>query len=153
MDPENPVVKLCMEGMEAEARGKMSDARALFQRAWSASQDDYEACVAAHFLARHQESPRATFDWNREALRRAEAVGDDRARSFYSSLHLNLAHSYETLGDKTEANAHYRMAAGKLSDVPEGPYKDVVRDGIERGVKRLEGVNDGRDDQRFVWRR
>ena len=61
MDPNNPVVKLCMEGMAAEARGKFDDARHLFEQAWSICQDDYDACMAAHFLARHQDSPQATF--------------------------------------------------------------------------------------------
>ena len=138
MDPNNPVVKLCMEGMAAEARGKFDDARHLFEQAWSICQDDYDACMAAHFLARHQDSPQATFKWNQEALSRANAVGDDRVQSFFSSLHLNLGHSYETLGKLAEARRHYQMAAYRLDDVPEGPYKDMTRNGIARGIKRTE---------------
>jgi len=142
MDTNNPVVRLCMEGMEAEAKGRFGDARKLFEQAWSACQDDYDACQAAHFLARHQDSPRAALEWNQEALNRANSVGDDRVQSFYSSLYLNLGHSYETLGDWVEARRHYQMAADRLDDVPEGPYKDMTRNGIARGIKRTESAEE-----------
>lgn len=64
MDTNNPVVKLCMDGMAAEAKSKFDDARQLFEQAWSISQDDYDACMAAHFLARHQDTPQAVLKWN-----------------------------------------------------------------------------------------
>jgi len=56
MDTNNP-----MEGMAAEARSRFEDARKLFEQAWSICQDDYDACMAAHFLARHQNTPQAVF--------------------------------------------------------------------------------------------
>ena len=74
MDPENPIVQLCIAGMAAEAEGRAADAKALFEQAWETSQDDFEACVAAHYVARHQATPAATLDWNERALRRAEAA-------------------------------------------------------------------------------
>ena len=37
MDPENPVVKLCAQGMEEEARGDLPAAANLFERAWERS--------------------------------------------------------------------------------------------------------------------
>jgi tetratricopeptide (TPR) repeat protein len=114
MDPNNPVVKLCMDGMAGEARGRFDDARKLFEQAWSVCQDDYDACMAAHLLARHQDPPQAVFDWNQEALNRANLVDDDGVLSFYASLYLNLGHSHETLGNKTEARRYYEMAAGRL---------------------------------------
>ena len=94
--------------------------------------------MAAHFLARHQDTPQAVFEWNQEALNRANLVADDRVLSFYASLYLNLGHSYETLGNETEARRYYEMATDRLDDVPDGPYKNVVADGIARGFKRTE---------------
>ena len=64
MDPDNPVVKLCATGMEAEFDGRLDDSRLLFLQAWQAAQDDYEACIAAHFVARRQ----ADFADNLDAL-------------------------------------------------------------------------------------
>ena len=52
MDPNNPVVQLCAQGMRAESEGRNTDARALFQQAWETATDDYGACVAAHYIAR-----------------------------------------------------------------------------------------------------
>lgn len=142
MDPENQVVKLCTQGMQAEGEGRPEVARAFFEQAWAARKDNYDACVAAHFLARHQDDPQAEFKWNKEALDRANAVTDERARDFFSSLYLNLGHSYEVLGNRTEARRHYEMALDKLGDVPDGPYKDIVRNGISGGYQRTESVEE-----------
>ena len=108
MDPNNPVVKLCVEGMKVESEGRKDDARLLFEQAWEASTNDWEACMAAHYMARHQPDTQATLHWNQEAVRRADAVKDDRVREFYPSLYLNLGHSYEELGDALKA-CHYYM--------------------------------------------
>ncbi len=56
MNLDNPVIKLCAEGTRAEFEGRIEDARTLYMQAWEASKDDYEACVAAHYVARHQEA-------------------------------------------------------------------------------------------------
>jgi tetratricopeptide (TPR) repeat protein len=136
MDPENPVVRLCAEGMQAEMQGRADDARALYQQAWEARRDDYEACVAAHFLARQQDTPADELRWNREALDRADAAGDERVRGFHPSLYLNLGHSHETLGELDEARRCYALAEERLSDVPPGPYGDHVRGGVARGRMR-----------------
>ena len=76
MDTANPVLGLCQDGMRAEAEGRRADARKLFERAWAAATDDYDACVAAHYLARQQDHPEEVLRWNREALDRADAVAD-----------------------------------------------------------------------------
>jgi tetratricopeptide (TPR) repeat protein len=137
MDPDNPIVKLCLEGMRAEGQGRYDDARALFTQAWEASTDDFDACVAAHYLARRQESPEDTLYWNQEALNRADAVGDERVRAFYPSLYLNMGYSYEKLGNRAEASRYYELAAGRIVDLPEGAYADLVRGGIAEGLKRI----------------
>ena len=136
MDPNNPVVKLCAAGMQAEAESRFDEARALFEQAWTTSQDDYDRCVAAHFVARQQDNPQQMLHWNLEALARAEAVADERVQPFYPSLYLNLGYSYETLGHLVEARRHYERAAQRLDDLPPGPYGDTVRDGITRGLAR-----------------
>jgi tetratricopeptide (TPR) repeat protein len=123
MDLNNPVIKLCMEGTRAEFEGRIEDARTLYREAWEAAQDDYERCVAAHYVARRQESPRETLRWNLEALVRAEAVGDERVSEFYASLYLNLGHSYELLGDQSQARHYYGLAA-ELGVVHRGESQD-----------------------------
>lgn len=111
MDPTNPVIKLCLEGTRAEFEKRIDDARGLFEQAWKKSTNDYEACVAAHYVARYQARAEDALYWNQEALRRADAVGDDRVKEFYPSLYLNLGRSYEMLGDQSKAQKYYALAA------------------------------------------
>lgn len=141
MDPSNPVIKLCMEGMQAEAEGKNHDAHLLFMQAWEASADDYEACVAAHYVARHQ-SPEDELHWNQVALARAEAVGGERVRGFYPSLYLNLGHSYEVIGNLAQARRHYELAAQRVGDLAQDPYDNTVRKGIEAGRRRIRSLEE-----------
>ena len=137
MDPDNPIVKLCAQGMQAEFDGKLDLARALFTQAWDAAQDDYEASIAAHFLARHQETPEDALHWNQESLARAEAVADERVDSFYPSFYLNLGHSYEVLGNLKEASKYYDLAAAKTEVLDEDRYGGIVRQGIAAGKARI----------------
>jgi len=111
MDLRNPVVQLCAQGTQAEFDGRIDDAKALYARAWESARDDFEACVAAHYVARRQDNPAETMRWNEVALARANAVADDRVQSFYPSLYVNLGHSHEMMGNLSEARRYYKMAA------------------------------------------
>ena len=111
MDLSNPVIQLCLAGTQAEFKGRLDTARAAYRQAWEVAQDDYDACVAAHYVARLQPDPAVTLHWNEVALARAEAVGDDRVRSFYPSLYLNLGRSFEVLGHAAEAQKYYALAS------------------------------------------
>jgi hypothetical protein len=111
MDLDNPVVKLCMEGTQAEFQGRNDDACRLYSQAWEAARDDYDSCVAAHYVAHCQEDPQASLHWNQEALKHADAAGDDRVRDFYPSLYVNLGHAHEVLGNLVEAERYYKLAA------------------------------------------
>jgi tetratricopeptide (TPR) repeat protein len=137
IDSENPIVRLCAEGMVLEQSRRTAEAKALFERAWSESHNDFEACIAAHFLARHQADPGRALAWNLEALERAEAVGDGRIDAFLPSLLLNLAYSHEVLGLTDEAWRYYRQANHRLGMLEPGPYAEVVRSGVSRGLDRL----------------
>ncbi len=111
MDQNNPVIKLCIAGTQAEFDSDMEAACELYQQAWEAATNDYEACIAAHYMARCQELPEEIFRWNREALERANAADDDSIKEFYPSLYLNMGRSYEQLGDQDEAKKYFNLAA------------------------------------------
>ena len=136
MDPNNPVARLCAAGMAAEGEGRPAEAKALFEQAWAESRDDFDACIAAHYVARHQATAAAEHEWNAKALARADLVGDERARSFYPSLYLNLAHSLEKLGRSAEACELYTTAAARLEGEPDTPYVRLVRSGVTAGRTR-----------------
>ena len=115
----------------------------LFQQAWEARADDFDACVAAHYLARHQSDPRAALEWNLRALEHADAAGAERVRGFYPSLHLNLAKSYEDTGDLTAATRHYELAGKAVRELPDDGYSAMIRRGVSSGRARVAAAGDG----------
>jgi len=101
LDPANPVVALCAQGIAVD--GTPQEALRLFEQAWSIRSNDFEAAVAAHFLARHQSTDAATLHWNALAVQHAELVSDGRAAGFLASLYLNLADAHEKVGEQASA--------------------------------------------------
>jgi tetratricopeptide (TPR) repeat protein len=137
MDPNNPVVRLCVQGMEEESNGNHARAAELFEQAWKQGADDLERCIAAHYVARHQTNAELALHWNQEAMNCAQRItGDSVTGGFFASLHLNLGKSHEDLGNLDEALHQYESAAEKLASVPAGPYRDIVQGGIESGLRR-----------------
>jgi hypothetical protein len=139
MDPENSVVKRCVVGMQAEGRGDVEGARRAFADAWALAGDDFERCIAAHYVARHQPMPEDTLRWNQESYRLAAAVGDDRVADFYPSLLLNLGHSYEAVGQLEQARRYDDLAASRAEQLPADRYSRIVRDGAAAGQRRVVG--------------
>ena len=111
MDTSNPAIQLCIAGTRAEFEHLPEVARSLYQQAWEARSDDYEACIAAHYVARFQASPAESLRWNQIALQHANAIKDERVKDFYPSLYLNLGQAHENLGDQVEAQRYYNLAA------------------------------------------
>ncbi|HKH94195.1 MAG TPA: hypothetical protein VKA54_20490 [Gemmatimonadaceae bacterium] len=145
IDPTNPVVALCAQGMTAE--GTPTEARRLFELAWEARRDDYDAAIAAHFLARHQPTATDTLHWNALAVRHAEGVSDGRAAGFLASLYLNLGDSQANVGETEAALTSVRAASLHLAAVPSGGYRDFVALGIDRLAQRLGSPSDTSAEQ------
>lgn len=135
LDPSNPVVALCAEGMQQE--GIPGAAKRCFERAWELRKDDLDASIAAHFLARHQETPEATLAWNRLALDHALASSSEQVRGFMPSLHLNLGDALLATGDVSSARASLAAAREWLHVLPEDGYRALVARGIEGLDARL----------------
>lgn len=137
MDPNNPIVRLCVEGMQAEAAGKAGKARLLFIKAWEQKQNDFEACIAAHYVARHQETPQDTLTWNQVAVDRASLLEGEEIEAFYPSLYLNLGKSHEDMENLQTARKYYELADSAASALAQNRYGNTVRDAIARGLQRV----------------
>jgi tetratricopeptide (TPR) repeat protein len=137
IDPENPVVKLCAEGMNLEVSGDKKLAHQKFQEAWNLAGDDYEAFIAAHYLARHQETPEDKLRWNLESLNRALNLKSEQIGNLLPSLYLNLGKSYENLAQKEEAVKYYTLAEESSGQLGPGPYAEMIKGGISNGLKRM----------------
>jgi tetratricopeptide (TPR) repeat protein len=110
MDLNNPVIRLCVQGTQAEYRRDQQAACECYRQAWQAAATDLEACIAAHYLARCQDDPQEILRWNQEALDRANRAQDERVKSYYPSLYLNLGRAFEIVGQREEAQRCYRLA-------------------------------------------
>jgi tetratricopeptide (TPR) repeat protein len=135
IDPENPVVKLCAAGIRAEEAGDGERAAALYREAWDARSDEFEASMAAHYLARVQPDAGERMRWNELALGFARAAGD-AAAAFLPSLYLNIGHSHEEAGRPAEALAAYEMASSSLDDL-EPTLADSLRAIVTRALERV----------------
>jgi hypothetical protein len=140
LDPTNPVVALCAQGMSME--GTPDEALRLFEQAWAARSNDFEAAIAAHFLARHQSTDTAALHWNALAVQHAEAIPDGGSGELLASLYLNLGDSHARLGHTALAEAAVRQAADHLGALPAGGYREFVAMGINRLTQRLAKAQD-----------
>ncbi|HXS54880.1 MAG TPA: NAD(+)--rifampin ADP-ribosyltransferase [Hanamia sp.] len=109
-DPNNPIVKLCLEGMNMEDKGKPQEAASLFLQAWNDASNDFERFIAAHYVARHQKSVEGKLKWSQTALQSALKINNDNVTSAYPSLYSNIGKYYEELGDIDNANKNYQLS-------------------------------------------
>ncbi len=94
-DPENPVNKLCAQGMMLEGEAKPTEAAALFAQAWAIAANPVEKFTAAHYVARHQNSIADKLHWDEIALQNALEMHNPEIKQVYPSLYLNVAKCHE----------------------------------------------------------
>jgi hypothetical protein len=138
IDPSNPIVRRCAGGIQAEMAGRPEEARDAYRTAWDEASDAYERAIAAHYVARLVATETERRDWNAVALEEALRVRDAwRIATFLPSLHLNLGHSMEVLGELDAAREHYRLGRQSLATLGADPYAAVVRGGLEAAERRI----------------
>lgn len=117
--------------------GEPETARLLFQKAWDTRRDDYDAAIAAHYLARHQPTPFLVLDWNVRAVTHRECITDGRATDLLPSLYLNLADSLLAVGRRAEACVAAERAGEHLPALRANGYRSFVALAIARLQERL----------------
>jgi hypothetical protein len=133
-NPNNNVVKLCVQGMELEGNDKPEEASRLFLQAWNEAANDFEKFIAAHFVARHQKNVSDKLKWFETALQFALKINNDAVKSAFPSIYLNIAKCYEDLSDFDSAKRNYELAilfTGKLSD--KGPFYHGTKADLQVG--------------------
>ena len=101
-DPNNTIIKLCLQGMIMEENSKIEEATLLFHKAWSEATDDFERFYAAFYVSRHQKNISDRLKWLEEALQLALKINNETVISALPSLYSNIALCYEDLGDFDE---------------------------------------------------
>jgi rifampin ADP-ribosylating transferase len=136
-DPDNKIIKLCAEGMEAEGHGHEVEALNLFTQAWNESSTDFEKFTSAHFVARHQKTVTDKLKWDEMALAHASKINDESIGGSYPSLFLNIGKCHEDLNDFELAREYYLKAYAYLEFLPDNEYGKMIKSGIISGIERI----------------
>jgi tetratricopeptide (TPR) repeat protein len=139
VDPSDPVVAAIGRGIIAETAGDIESARAAYEEAWRVAADDFERCLAAHYVPRTIDDPHEKLRWNEEALRFADAVGDERVTGFYPSLLASVGLCLLALGDVSRAVQALEAALRSVDDVPESDYRSGLTAMIEERLAEARG--------------
>lgn len=141
-NPSNNVVKLCLQGMGMEEKGKPEEASELFLQAWNEATYDFEKFISAHYVARHQKNISERLKWLETALQFALKINNDSVKSAFHSLYSNIAKCYEDLSDPDKAKKNYELATS-FKDKPsdKGPFYHGTKADLSVGDLLTAGGN------------
>jgi hypothetical protein len=133
-DPNNPIIKLCIQGMEMEAKEKPGEASRLFLQAWNEASNDFEKFTAAYYVARHQNNVRDKLKWLETSLEAALKINDVTVKGAFPSLYANIAKCYEELNEFDNAKKNQELAKS-FTDHPsdEGPFYHGTKADLQVG--------------------
>ena len=133
-NPNNDIVKRCLQGMGLEETGKPQEASKLFLQAWNEATNDFEKFITAHYVSRHQKNVPDKLKWLKTALKHALKVNDDTVTSAFPSLYLKIANCYEDLGDPDKAKKNYELATSyKYKPSDTGPFYHGTKADLQVG--------------------
>src|SRR3954447_7399113 len=132
----NKVIQLCAKGMELEGQGRLLEAVNIFNEAWNIATTDFEKCIAAHYVARHQNNISDKLIWDETALKHALNINDETIKEMLPSLYLNIGKCYEDLNDFHNAKSNYEAALSFTGFLPDNGYGNMLKVGIMNGLKR-----------------
>jgi hypothetical protein len=127
-NPSNNVIKLCVQGMDMEGKGKPDEASRLFLHAWNEATNDFEKFTAAYYVARRQKSVRDKLKWLETSLQFALKINDVTVQAAFPSLYSQIAKCYEEVNDTDNAEKNYELA-NSFTESPSdtGPFYHGTR--------------------------
>ena len=134
-NPNNNIIKLCIQGMGMEEKGKPEAASRIFLQAWNEATDDFEKFTAAYFVARHQKNVPDKLKWLETALQFALKINNDTVRGAFPLLYSNIAKCYEDLDDHDNAKKNHRLANEfKVIPSDKGPFYHGTKADLQIGA-------------------
>jgi len=133
-DPNNNVIKLCIQGMDMEEKGKAEEASRIFLQAWNEATNDFEKFTAAYYVARHQMDIRDKLKWLETSLQFALKINDVTVKGAFPSLYANIAKCYEDLGEFDNGKKNHDLA-NSFTENPsdKGPFYHGTRADLQVG--------------------
>lgn len=132
--PFNEIVKLCLQGMALEEKDNREEALRLFLQGWNEATNDFEKFIAAHYVARQQQTVAERLKWLEIGLDLALKINNDTVLSALPALYSQLAGCYEETGAKEKAKES-REAALRHQHNPsdKGPFYHGTRADLQLG--------------------
>ncbi len=109
-NPNSKIVKLCIQGMGLEEKGRPEEAGSTFLQAWNEAANDFEKFIAAHYVARHQQNVSDRLKWLETALQLALKLNDDSVKAAFAPLYTSIAKCYADLNDFDSAKKNNELA-------------------------------------------
>jgi rifampin ADP-ribosylating transferase len=141
-DPNNNIVKLCLQGMAMEENGKPAEASRLFLQAWNEATNDFEKFIAAYYVARHQNNVLDKLTWLETTLQLALKLNNDAVKAALAPLYVSIAKCYEDLNDPVNAKKNYELA-NSVTEQPSdnGPFYHGTKADLRVGDLLTAGYN------------
>lgn len=132
--PLNNVVKLCLQGIEMEEKGRVDEALEMFLQGWDEATNDFEKFLAAYYIARQQKSVTDKLKWLKTTLQFALKINDDSVKSAFPALYLNIAKCYEELEDYDKARENAKLSISFQNDpTDKGPFYHGTKADLQVG--------------------
>jgi rifampin ADP-ribosylating transferase len=133
-NPNNNVVKRCLQGMGMEENGKPQEASKLFLHAWNEATNHFEKFLAAYYVARQQKDAFDKLRWLKTSLQFALKINSNTVKSAFPSLYFNIAKCYEELGEPDKAIKNYELADSfKNKPTDQGPFYHGTKADLQVG--------------------
>lgn len=133
-DPFDPIIRLCLSGMNLEDNGKSDEAQIVFMQAWNDAEDDLGRFLSAYYIARLQQEKHTELDWLIKAMHHALNIDDVSVKSALPTLYSHIASCYEALSVLFDAKKYRDLACAKdLVPVDEGPFFHGTKAVLEVG--------------------
>ena len=133
-NPNNHVIKLCIEAMGMEEKGNPEEPSRLFLQAWNEATNDFEKFTAAYYVARYQKNTSDKLKWLETALQFALKVNNDSVKGAFPSLYSNIAKCYEDLNDHDNAKKNYELANSfRNNPSDKGPFYHGTKADLQVG--------------------
>lgn len=132
--PSNPIVQLCLQGMDLESKSQPENALAKFMEAYQQATNDFEKFLASHYIARSQSTAQSKLPWLEKKLEHALNVNDHAVASAFPSLYQDLAACHESLHhDKLADEYKVRASDSNWNRADNGPFYHGTRADLKTG--------------------
>ena len=140
--PFNPIVKLCLQGMQLEEQGKNEEALQVFMQAWETADSKFEKFIAAHYVARRQKNTTQKLQWLQTQLALALEINDTTVHSAIANIYKGISLCYKELSDEKKAlEAEAQSLKYNNNSMDKGPFYHGTKAHLAIGDLLVPGGN------------